>query len=145
MVCTFMLFLILREPFMWTWFVYENSQILLWQGKQGKVWFVLLLPTLEAFCFVLLFDNLEALIENIDFFLHITTGNLQEYPIIFVQLINLFWLNRFCYMKPFEGCCEIPEKKVEGRLITLSAKRSGYNYSDSTESKGLYIKFYYHC
>ena len=39
-------------------------------------------------------------------------------------------------MEPFGRCCEIPEEKVDGGLITLSTKRSGYDYSDSRESEG---------
>ena len=56
---------------------------------------------------------------------------LWYYLIIFV-----FLTDRFCYMEPFGRCCEIPEEKVDGGLITLSTKRSGYDYSDSRESEG---------
>ncbi|GMN40787.1 hypothetical protein TIFTF001_010019 [Ficus carica] len=45
--------------------------------------------------------------------------------------LSLEW---FCYMAPFEGSCEIPEEKVQGGVITLSAKRSGYN-DDSVSSE----------
>lgn len=33
-------------------------------------------------------------------------------------------------MKPFDGSCDIPEQKVERGVITISAKRSGYNSRD---------------
>ncbi|PON44822.1 Zinc finger, CW-type [Parasponia andersonii] len=45
-------------------------------------------------------------------------------------------MNRFCYMKPFEQCCEIPEQKIASGVITVSAKRSGYDYSVSIISGG---------
>ncbi|KAL0432620.1 UNVERIFIED_CONTAM: ATPase MORC2B [Sesamum latifolium] len=32
----------------------------------------------------------------------------------------------FCYMKPFNGRCEMPEEEVERGLITISTKRHGY-------------------
>lgn len=35
--------------------------------------------------------------------------------------------DRFCYMKPFEGLCETPEQKVGVGVVTVSAKRTGYN------------------
>ncbi|KAL5550854.1 hypothetical protein UlMin_001030 [Ulmus minor] len=37
----------------------------------------------------------------------------------------------FCFMEPFEGRCEMPEQKVDCGVITLSAKRIGYNYRNS--------------
>ncbi|XP_037493344.1 MORC family CW-type zinc finger protein 3 isoform X2 [Jatropha curcas] len=36
----------------------------------------------------------------------------------------------FCYMEPFEGSCETPEQKVESGVITLTAKRTGYDRRD---------------
>ncbi|KAL6511199.1 hypothetical protein OROHE_020568 [Orobanche hederae] len=39
----------------------------------------------------------------------------------------------FCYMKPFNGRCDMPEEEVAG-LITISTKRHGYNTKDPTES-----------
>lgn len=38
-------------------------------------------------------------------------------------------------MEPYSGCCEIPEEKVKGGLITLSTKRTRYEYSESSDSK----------
>ena len=71
---------------------------------------------------------------------------------IFVSLFDFkFLMNRFCYMKPFEQCCEIPEQKVASGVITVSAKRSGYEYivSNTSErvcntSEGEFFKFLYH-
>ncbi|KAL6527316.1 hypothetical protein OROGR_016406 [Orobanche gracilis] len=39
----------------------------------------------------------------------------------------------FCYMKPFNGRCDMPEEEVAG-LITISTKRHGYNTKDPTDS-----------
>ncbi|KAL6504291.1 hypothetical protein OROGR_026214 [Orobanche gracilis] len=39
----------------------------------------------------------------------------------------------FCYMKPFNGRCDMPEEEVAG-LITISTKRHGYKTKDPTES-----------
>ncbi|KAM3285587.1 ATPase MORC2B isoform X1 [Capsicum chacoense] len=46
-------------------------------------------------------------------------------------------LQWFCYMKPFNGKCEIPEQEVEPGVITVSSKRQGYSFSaDPQEIKG---------
>ncbi|KAM7523934.1 hypothetical protein LguiA_013836 [Lonicera macranthoides] len=37
----------------------------------------------------------------------------------------------FCYMKPFVGNCEMPEQKVERGVITICAKRSGYDLMEN--------------
>ncbi|XP_020547951.1 MORC family CW-type zinc finger protein 2A-like isoform X2 [Sesamum indicum] len=44
-------------------------------------------------------------------------------------------LEWFCYMKPFNGRCEMPEEEVEKGLITISTKRHGYNTKDPNESR----------
>ncbi|KAK4434280.1 MORC family CW-type zinc finger protein 3 [Sesamum alatum] len=44
-------------------------------------------------------------------------------------------LEWFCFMKPFNGRCEMPEEEVERGLITISTKRHGYNTKDPTESR----------
>ncbi|XP_076937812.1 uncharacterized protein LOC143605667 [Bidens hawaiensis] len=52
-------------------------------------------------------------------------------------------LEWFCYMKPVNGKCEMPEQKLESGVITISSKRTGYNCKEkstkseekSTESK----------
>ncbi|KAL0366322.1 UNVERIFIED_CONTAM: MORC family CW-type zinc finger protein 3 [Sesamum radiatum] len=44
-------------------------------------------------------------------------------------------LEWFCYMKPFNGRCEMPEEEVERGLITISTKRHGYNTKDPNESR----------
>ncbi|KAH6781163.1 hypothetical protein C2S52_012400 [Perilla frutescens var. hirtella] len=41
----------------------------------------------------------------------------------------------FCYMKPFNGSCEVPEELVESGTITISTKRHGYDTKDPTESR----------
>ncbi|KAL0368900.1 UNVERIFIED_CONTAM: MORC family CW-type zinc finger protein 3 [Sesamum calycinum] len=43
--------------------------------------------------------------------------------------------HRFCYMKPFNGRCEMPEEEVEKGLITISTKRHGYNTEGPNESR----------
>lgn len=42
-------------------------------------------------------------------------------------------LQWFCYMKPFNGKCEIPEQKVEPGVITISSKRLGYSSTEDPE------------
>ncbi|KAK3013657.1 hypothetical protein RJ639_008528, partial [Escallonia herrerae] len=46
----------------------------------------------------------------------------------------------FCYMKPLNGNCEMPEQKVERGVITVSAKRSGYDtkQSPTKQNDGLF-------
>ncbi|KAL0322950.1 UNVERIFIED_CONTAM: MORC family CW-type zinc finger protein 4 [Sesamum angustifolium] len=44
-------------------------------------------------------------------------------------------LEWFCYMKPFNGRCEMPEEEVEKGLITISTKRHGYNTEGPNESR----------
>ncbi|CDP01756.1 unnamed protein product [Coffea canephora] len=41
----------------------------------------------------------------------------------------------FCYMKPFNGSCSVPEEKVEDGVVTISTKRSGYNCTKDLENK----------
>ncbi|XP_030495618.2 uncharacterized protein LOC115711423 isoform X2 [Cannabis sativa] len=41
----------------------------------------------------------------------------------------------FCHMKPFERSCDVLEQKSSG-LITVSAKRSGYEFGVSIKSEG---------
>ncbi|KAI5683904.1 hypothetical protein M9H77_05132 [Catharanthus roseus] len=49
------------------------------------------------------------------------------------QILPADW---FCYMKPFNGRCDMPEEKVEEGVVTISEKRYGYSNcsEDSTES-----------
>lgn len=53
-----------------------------------------------------------------------------------VQVIMLlfltvsFYCNRFCYMGPFNGSCEIPEQKVDRGVITVSAKQNRQDIKD---------------
>ncbi|XP_060193891.1 uncharacterized protein LOC132623187 isoform X3 [Lycium barbarum] len=42
-------------------------------------------------------------------------------------------LQWFCYMKPFNGKCEIPEQEVEPGVITISSKRLGYSSTEDPE------------
>ncbi|KAL7085374.1 hypothetical protein ACP275_14G278600 [Erythranthe tilingii] len=44
-------------------------------------------------------------------------------------------LEWFCFMKPFNGRCEIPEEEVGSGLITISTKRNGYNIKEPSESR----------
>ncbi|GER40226.1 MORC family CW-type zinc finger protein [Striga asiatica] len=48
-----------------------------------------------------------------------------------IKKLPLEW---FCYMKPFNGRCDMPEEDVSG-LITISTKRHGQNTNDSTDSR----------
>ncbi|KAI3668913.1 hypothetical protein L6452_40130 [Arctium lappa] len=41
----------------------------------------------------------------------------------------------FCYMKPINGKCEMPEQKLERGVITISSQRSGYNCNNLAEQK----------
>ncbi|KAJ9557553.1 hypothetical protein OSB04_012167 [Centaurea solstitialis] len=42
----------------------------------------------------------------------------------------------FCYMKPINGKCEMPEQKLERGVITISSQRSGYiNCNNLSEQK----------
>ncbi|KAL7589355.1 hypothetical protein Lser_V15G39763 [Lactuca serriola] len=41
----------------------------------------------------------------------------------------------FCYMKPVNGKCEMPEQKLEQGVITISSQRSGYNCSENSSQK----------
>ncbi|KAK9230764.1 hypothetical protein WN943_020994 [Citrus x changshan-huyou] len=38
----------------------------------------------------------------------------------------------FCYMKPFEGLCDLPEQKVDAGVVTVSAKRTGYDSRENS-------------
>ncbi|XP_016466160.2 uncharacterized protein LOC107788929 isoform X1 [Nicotiana tabacum] len=50
-------------------------------------------------------------------------------------------LQWFCYMKPFNGKCEIPEQEVEPGVITISSKRLGYTPTeDREEIKGKFSR-----
>ncbi|CAI9775887.1 unnamed protein product [Fraxinus pennsylvanica] len=42
-------------------------------------------------------------------------------------------LEWFCYMKPFGGRCEMPEREVERGVITIASKRSGHNCTIDTK------------
>ncbi|MCD7463595.1 hypothetical protein HAX54_050906 [Datura stramonium] len=42
-------------------------------------------------------------------------------------------LQWFCYMKPLNGKCEIPEQEVEPGVITISSKRLGYSFTEDPE------------
>ncbi|KAL3525145.1 hypothetical protein ACH5RR_013517 [Cinchona calisaya] len=35
----------------------------------------------------------------------------------------------FCYMKPFNGRCDMPEEKVEDGVVTMSSNHSGYSWT----------------
>ncbi|CAA0840731.1 Unknown protein [Striga hermonthica] len=48
-----------------------------------------------------------------------------------IKKLPLEW---FCYMKPFNGRCDMPEEDVSG-LITISTKRHGHNTNDSNDSR----------
>ncbi|KAL3527320.1 hypothetical protein ACH5RR_011976 [Cinchona calisaya] len=39
----------------------------------------------------------------------------------------------FCYMKPFNGRCDMPEEKVKDGVITISTQRCGYSCIDNLE------------
>ena len=52
---------------------------------------------------------------------------------LFLVSWNHFY--RFCYMKPFNGSCSVPEEKVEDGVVTISTKRSGYNCTKDLENK----------
>lgn len=51
---------------------------------------------------------------------------------LFYRTIHV--IHRFCYMTPFKGSCETPEQKVEPGVITVSAKRSGYDVKQTPAS-----------
>ncbi|CAN4083620.1 unnamed protein product [Withania somnifera] len=42
-------------------------------------------------------------------------------------------LQWFCYMKPFNGKCDIPEQEVEPGVITISSKRQVYSFTEDPE------------
>ncbi|PIN21092.1 hypothetical protein CDL12_06216 [Handroanthus impetiginosus] len=44
-------------------------------------------------------------------------------------------LEWFCYMKPFNGSCEMPEEEVGNGLITISTKRQGHYNKEPTASR----------
>lgn len=44
-------------------------------------------------------------------------------------------LEWFCYMKPINGKCEMPEQKVEPGVITISSKRSGYDTKENSPNQ----------
>ncbi|KAI3725743.1 hypothetical protein L1987_65535 [Smallanthus sonchifolius] len=45
-------------------------------------------------------------------------------------------LEWFCYMKPVNGKCEMPEEKLDSGVITISSQRTGYSYKEkSAESE----------
>lgn len=44
----------------------------------------------------------------------------------------IFNHDRFCYMKPFEGLCDLPEQKVDAGVVTVSAKRTGYDSRENS-------------
>lgn len=35
-------------------------------------------------------------------------------------------------MKPFEGLCDLPEQKVDAGVVTVSAKRTGYDSRENS-------------
>ncbi|KAK1432479.1 hypothetical protein QVD17_09376 [Tagetes erecta] len=39
-------------------------------------------------------------------------------------------LDWFCYMKPVNGKCEMPEEKLDNGVVTISSQRTGYNYKE---------------
>ncbi|XP_074308690.1 uncharacterized protein LOC141643433 isoform X2 [Silene latifolia] len=41
----------------------------------------------------------------------------------------------FCYMKPFNGKCEMPELKPDRGIVTIGTKRSGYSYGMASDDK----------
>ncbi|KAJ6887177.1 hypothetical protein NC651_027505 [Populus alba x Populus x berolinensis] len=53
-----------------------------------------------------------------------------EQVIMHFFLTVSFYCNRFCYMGPFNGSCEIPEQKVDRGVITVSAKQTRQDIKD---------------
>ncbi|KAL8251542.1 hypothetical protein R6Q59_035235 [Mikania micrantha] len=45
---------------------------------------------------------------------------------------NMLPLEWFCYMKPVNGKCEMPEQKLESGVITISSQRTGYSYKEKS-------------
>ncbi|KAJ0542639.1 MORC family CW-type zinc finger protein 3 [Helianthus annuus] len=41
-------------------------------------------------------------------------------------------LEWFCYMKPVNGKCEMPEQKLDSGVITISSQRTGYNCKENS-------------
>lgn len=46
----------------------------------------------------------------------------------------------FCYMKPVNGKCEMPEQKLEHGVITISSQRSGYNCKENSSQGNNKVK-----
>ncbi|GJX88385.1 MORC family CW-type zinc finger protein 2B-like protein isoform X1, partial [Tanacetum coccineum] len=49
-------------------------------------------------------------------------------------------LEWFCYMKPINGKCEMPEQKVEPGVITISSRRSGYDTKENSPNQNNQLK-----